>query len=127
MQARHRARSGVRQSLQRYRRVSDRAGPVRGSHSLARTGHGSAPLRAAPLSALQPGPRLPWTRDVQPRDALLPGSAGDRAAVFAGAAGAGFAPPHGQLKKVISFQFTKIIPRFPISAEFTRAPPARMV
>jgi len=29
MQARHRARSGVRQPLQRHRRVSDRVGPVR--------------------------------------------------------------------------------------------------
>src|SRR5216683_288504 len=69
MQARHRARSGVRQSIQRYRRVFGK-------------------------------------RDVQPRHALLPGSAGDRAALFAGAAGAGFSPPHGQLKKVIRFQIS---------------------
>ena len=42
-----------------------------------------------------------------PGDALLPGSAGDRAAVFAGAPGAGIPAPHGELKKraAISNQF----------------------
>src|SRR5229473_4818024 len=107
MQARHRARSGVRQPLQRHRRVSDRVGPVRGSDSLAGTSHGWAPLRAASLSALQPGPRVPWKRDVQPRHTLLPGSTGDRAALLAGAAGSRFAAPHGELKEslVLSFKF----------------------
>src|SRR2546425_2474310 len=100
MQARHRARSGIWQPLQRHRRVSDRTGPVRGSDSLAGTSHGSAPLRAAPFSALQPGPRVSRKRNVQPCDALLPGSSGNRAALFAGAAGAGFAPPHGELGSV---------------------------
>src|SRR5712691_3131474 len=98
MQAGHRARSGVWQSLQRYRRVSDRTGTLRGSDSLARTCDGSAPLRAAPFSTLQPGARVSRKRNVQPRDALLSGSAGNRAALFAGAAGARFASPHGELK-----------------------------
>src|SRR5712671_4993334 len=82
---------------------------------MAPTRHGSAALRAAPLSALQPGARVPRKRDVQPRHALLPGSFGDRAALFAGAPGTRFAPPHGELKKsnqfsVIRFQFRKNLP-----------------
>src|SRR6266404_639153 len=98
MQTRHRDRSRIRQSLQRHRRLPDRAGPLRGSDSLAGTRHGSAPLRTTTLSALQPGPRVSRKRDVQPRDALLPGSAGNRAALFAGEAGARLASPHGELK-----------------------------
>src|SRR5260370_22626548 len=98
MEARDRDRPGVRKPLQRYGRVPDRAGPFRGSDSLAGARHGSAPLRAATFSALQPGARVSGKRNVQPRDALLPGSTGNRAALFGGAAGASFHPPHGELK-----------------------------
>src|SRR5260370_39370955 len=108
MKTRVRARPGIGQPLNGHRRVHDRAGALRGSDSLAGTRHGSAPMRAAQLSALHPGPRVSGKRDVQPLHALLPGSAGDRAAVFAGAAGAGFSPPHGELRtfSVFSSQFS---------------------
>src|SRR5712692_8882663 len=128
MQARNRARSGVWQPLQRHRGIPDRAGPLRGSDSLAGTRHGSAPLRASTFSALQPGPRVPRKRNVQPRDSLLPGSAGNRAAVFTGAAGAGFASPHGELKTALSFSSTfsakKNPPSISRSADLTVTSPA---
>src|SRR6266436_6478431 len=64
---------------------------------MARTRRGSAALRTAPFSALQSGPRLSRQRNVRPGDALLPGSAERRAALFPGPPGSGLPPPHGQL------------------------------
>src|SRR5437764_4978588 len=64
--------------------------------------HRSAPLRAAAFSALQSGTRVPRERDVLERHALLPGSAGNRAALFARPASAGFSPPHGELNSDFS-------------------------
>src|SRR5256886_17230177 len=85
--------------------MSDRAGPFGGAHPLARPRHRSAPLRAAPLSALQPRPGVSRKRDVHPRHTLFPGSAGDRAALLAGAPSPRFAPPHGELKTSSLFSF----------------------
>src|SRR4029077_15924668 len=70
---------------------------------MARTRRGSAALRTAAFSALQPGPRLSGQRAVRPGHALLPGSTECRAAVLAGAAGAGFSPPHVKLAGVRSY------------------------
>src|SRR5882724_6298480 len=81
---------------------------------MARTRRGSAALRTAAFSALQPGPRLSRQRDVRPGDALLPGSSGSRAALFAGPPSAGHPPPHGQLKQPRSPPFVISCPLFAI-------------
>ena len=54
-------------------------------------------LRAAPLSPLQPWPRLPRQGNVRSRHRMLPASPGDRAALFARPRHAGFSAPHGEL------------------------------
>src|SRR5580704_6558688 len=77
MQTSDRNRSGVRESVQRYWRVSDRAGPVRSGDSLAGARGGSGAVRAAAFSALQSGAGVSGQRDVWEGDRMFSAVAGD--------------------------------------------------
>src|SRR5260370_40889839 len=109
--------------------IVDAMGPLGAADSGAGRRWGGPPLRAAPLSSLQPGPRISRKRNVQPRHTLLPGSAGNRAALFAGATGIGFAPPHGELKthSVFSSPLREKLSRSSRSILFTQQPPVPLV
>ena len=83
---------------------NDIAGPLRRGHPMAGTRSRSNALRAAPFSALQPGPRLSGQRDVRESYRLLPAGSGHRTTLRASPRSSGFAPPPGQLGRSVSRQ-----------------------
>src|SRR5882724_1494993 len=86
----------LREHLQRYRRLPDRARARGGSGDLARAGEEGEPLRAAPLSVLQPGAHPHQASRDPRRDPRARGRAGDRAALRHRPKGAAPAPRPAQ-------------------------------
>ncbi len=79
-----RGRPGVRQLLQRHRRVSDRAGQARRSHPMAGARAARGPVRELPLPVVQPRPRPCRHGLLRPCAGVLPRVARDRAGLRAG-------------------------------------------
>src|SRR5712692_5377055 len=100
VQDRDRGRSRLREPLQRHRRLPDRAGPGGGSAPLARAREAGAPLRAAALSVLQPGPHPHQAARDPGGDSRARGCPRAGAAVRDGPTGAAPAPRPAQLTSI---------------------------